>query len=84
MTRILEHTDDSVLVGIVPQDCGNCGQRTDRVRLSLDVVMSSGRDFLGIRSLATTPCCNGKRSAPYPVEHLARLLDHLKDCSNPH
>jgi hypothetical protein len=84
MTRILEHTDDSVLVGIVPQECANCGGRCDRVRLSLEVVSSDDGGLLGIRSLATTPCCGGKRSAPYPVEHLARLLDHLKECSNPH
>lgn len=84
MTRILEFDADSVLVGIVPQECGNCGERTDRVRLSLDVVMSASSDFLGIRTLASTPCCNGRRSAPYPVEHLAKLLDHLKDCPNPH
>lgn len=82
MTRILEHDADSVLVGIVPQDCGNCGERTDRVRLSLDVVMSSSRDFIGIRSLAVTPCCGGKRGAPYPVERLAALLDHLQTCPN--
>lgn len=84
MTRILEFDADSILVGIVPQECGNCGERTDRVRLSLDVVMSASRDFIGIRTLAITPCCGGKRSAPYPVEHLAKLLDHLKDCPNPH
>ncbi|MFI0967009.1 hypothetical protein ACH4S8_37345 [Streptomyces sp. NPDC021080] len=84
MTRIIEHGKDFVLVGIVPQDCGSCGGRVDSVRLSLDVVTSSGGDFLGIRSLATTPCCGGKRSAPYPVEYLARLLDHLDDCEKPH
>ncbi|MFJ4902802.1 hypothetical protein [Streptomyces sp. NPDC088727] len=82
MTRILEYDTDSVLVGIVPQACGNCDKRVDRVRLSLDVVMSSGQDFIGIRSLAITPCCDGQRSAPYPVEHLAGLLDHLQNCSN--
>lgn len=82
MTRILDHDADSVLVGIIPQDCGNCGERTDRVRLSLDVVMSSSSDFLGIRTLAVTPCCGGKRSAPYPAERLAKLLDHLKNCSD--
>lgn len=83
MSRILEHDEDSVLVGIVPQECANCGERTDRVRLSLDVVMaSSSSDFLGIRTLAVTPCCGGRRSASYPAEHLARLLDHLRDCPN--
>ncbi|MCX4799673.1 hypothetical protein OG497_38100 [Streptomyces sp. NBC_01242] len=82
MTRIIEHDTDSVLVGIVPQDCANCGQRTDRVRLALDVVMSSSTDFLGIRTVATTPCCGGQRSAPYPAEKLAGLLDHLQNCSN--
>ncbi|MDQ1041462.1 hypothetical protein QFZ75_007964 [Streptomyces sp. V3I8] len=82
MTRIHEYDEHSIVVAIIPQACGNCGDRTDRVRLSLDVVMSSGSDFLGIRTLAVTPCCGGKRSAPYPAVKLAELLDHLQTCPN--
>ncbi|MEV7674981.1 hypothetical protein [Streptomyces sp. NPDC088752] len=80
--RIIEHDDDSVTVGIVPQDCAACGARTDRVRLAMEPVSSSMGDFLGLQTIATTPCCNGKRSGHYPVESLARLLDHLQTCPN--
>ncbi|MGA5598472.1 hypothetical protein ACPCSE_29980 [Streptomyces cellulosae] len=79
MTRLHDWDDDSVIVGIVPQTCGNCGDRTDRARISLEVVIRDD-DLLGIRTIATTPCCNGKRAAAYPADMLAELLDHLKHC----
>jgi hypothetical protein len=81
-SRLYDWDDDSVTVAIIPQACGNCGEQTDRVLLSLDVLASGTSDFLGIRTVAETPCCGGKRNAAYPVEHLAKLLDHLKDCPN--
>lgn len=80
MSRVRTWDDDSVTVAIVPQTCGNCGGRTDRVRMSLEVVVSGTADFVGIRTVAETPCCGGKRNAAYPAEHLAELLDHLKHC----
>lgn len=80
MPRLHDWDDDSVTVGIVPQTCGNCGGRTDRARMSLDVVISGTDEFVGIRTVAVTPCCGGKRPAPYPAERLAELLDHLKHC----
>ncbi|THA72468.1 hypothetical protein E6R60_26420 [Streptomyces sp. A0642] len=82
MSRLYEYDEDSVLVGIVPQNCANCGGRVDRVRMGLQAVISSSGDFIGIQSVATTPCCNGQRNANYPVENLAQLLDHLQHCSN--
>jgi hypothetical protein len=82
MTRLIDYNDDSVTVAVIPQACGNCGERTDRVTLSLEVLSSSSADFLGIRSVAETPCCGGRRSAPYPAEYLAKLLDHLQTCPN--
>jgi hypothetical protein len=81
MSRLHEWDDDSVTVAVIPQTCGNCGGRTDRVRMSLEVLISSGADFMGIRTVAETPCCGGKRNAAYPAERLAALLDHLKHCS---
>ncbi|MET7363324.1 hypothetical protein ABZS76_33470 [Streptomyces sp. NPDC005562] len=80
MSRIHEFDDDSVVVGIVPQACGNCGERTDRVRMSLEVITSGTIDFLGIQTVAHTPCCGGRRTAPYPAARLAALLDHLQTC----
>jgi len=80
MSRLYDWDDDSVTVAIVPQTCRACGSQTDRVRMSLDVVVSETSGFVGIRTLAETPCCGGKRSAPYPAERLAELLDHLKHC----
>ncbi len=82
MNRLLDWDDDSVTVAIIPQTCAACAERTESVRLSLEPVISSSGDFVGIRTVAHTPCCGGKRSAPYPAEQLARLLDHLKFCPN--
>ncbi|MEU6362227.1 hypothetical protein [Streptomyces albidoflavus] len=81
-TRILDYGGSGVTVGIVPRACGSCGSPVDRVTLSLDAVTPGTTDFLGIRAIATTPCCNTVRSAAYPVETLARLLNHLETCPN--
>jgi hypothetical protein len=78
--RVRDWDDDSVTVAIIPQACGNCGELTDRVRMSLDVVISGTSDFVGIQTVAVTPCCGGRRSTTYPADHLAELLDHLKVC----
>lgn len=78
--RVRDWDDDSVTVAIIPQACGNCGERTDRVRMSLEVVISGTVDFVGIQTVAVTPCCGGRRSTAYPADHLAELLDHLKAC----
>jgi hypothetical protein len=82
MSRLYDWDDDSVTVAVIPQDCGNCGERTDRVRMFLEVIASGTSDFVGIRTVAETPCCGGKRNASYPAEHLAELLDHLQSCPN--
>lgn len=85
MSRLYAHDDNSVTVAIIPQTCGNCGARPDRVRMSLEVVTSSETSgFVGIRTVAETPCCGGKRNSAYPPEHLARLLNHLEHCTNEH
>lgn len=84
MSRLYGWDDDSVTVATIPTTCGNCGERTDRVRLSLEIVSCGESDWLGIRTVAVTPCCNGKRSAPFPAAHLAKLLDHLQTCDNHH
>jgi hypothetical protein len=82
VTRLIDWDDNSVTVAVVPQACGNCGWPTDRVRMSLEVLLSDGTDFVGIRTVAETPCCGGKRNAAYPADHLAALLDHLQECPN--
>ncbi|MEU9405671.1 hypothetical protein AB0E08_08190 [Streptomyces sp. NPDC048281] len=82
MTRFHDWDDDSVTVAIIPQPCANCGDLVDRVRLSLEVITSSGSDFVGINTVAKTPCCDGRRNSVYPAEYLAKLLDHLKTCPN--
>ena len=76
--------DDSVTVAIIPQTCGNCGERTDRVRMSLEVLASGTSGYLGIHTVAETPCCGGRRNTAYPAEYLAKLLDHLKTCPTHH
>ncbi|MFE6000365.1 hypothetical protein ACFQ6C_26450 [Streptomyces sp. NPDC056454] len=80
--HLISFDDGSVTVGIIPQTCGACGARVDQVRMALDVVAGGTSDFLGIRTVATTPCCGGQRNAHYPVELLARLLDHLQSYPN--
>jgi hypothetical protein len=82
MSRIHDHDDSSVTVAIIPQTCGNCGARPDRVRMSLEVVTGDG--FIGLQTVAETPCCGGKRNSAYPPDHLARLLNHLEHCNNDH
>ncbi|MFH8483152.1 hypothetical protein [Streptomyces sp. NPDC018055] len=79
---LISFDDSSITVGIIPQTCGACGNRVDRVRMALDVVVGGTSDFLGIRTVATTLCCGGQRKRGYPVELLARLLDHLQSCPN--
>jgi len=80
--RLHDWDDDSVTAAIIPQECGNCGKQVDRVRMYLDVLASGTSGFVGIRTIAETPCCGGKRHSAYPAEYLAKLLDHLKTCSN--
>lgn len=83
MNRLHEWDDESITAAIAPQTCGGCGGRTDRVRLALEAVLSCTGDFLGIRTVATTPCCGGRRTAQFPADELAWLLEHLKgspDC----
>jgi hypothetical protein len=82
--RLHDWDDDSVTVAIIPQACGNCGETTDRVRMSLEVLASGSSGFVGIHTVAETPCCGGQRNTAYPAEYLARLLDHLKVCPNHH
>lgn len=82
--RLHDWDDDSVTFAIIPQACGNCGERTDRVRVSLDVLVSGTSDFVGIRTVAETPCCGGMRPTACPAEYLAKVLDHLKSCPNHH
>jgi hypothetical protein len=83
-SRLRDWDDDSVTVAIIPQGCGNCGEQVDRVRMFLEILTSSGTGFVGIHTVAETPCCGGKRNSAYPAEYLARLLDHLKVCPNHH
>ncbi|MFE0490150.1 hypothetical protein [Streptomyces griseoaurantiacus] len=80
--RIRAYDEDSVTVAIIPQNCGACGQRTDEVRMSLEAVVSMTAPFVGIRTLAVTPCCGGRREGHYPADMLARLLEHLQNCPN--
>ncbi|MFD7835541.1 hypothetical protein [Streptomyces sp. NPDC059761] len=82
MGRLESYDDDSIVVGIVPRPCGACGTTIGRLRLSLDTVLASQGDFVGIRTVGTAACCGDVRSAPYPAVHLAALLEHLQDCPN--
>ncbi|WP_428957831.1 hypothetical protein [Streptomyces sp. cg35] len=80
--RLYEYDRDSVVVGIIPSTCGACGERAERVRMSLEIVLSDSGDLVGIQTVARTTCCSGRRPTRYPAEQLAKLLDHLQTCKN--
>jgi hypothetical protein len=81
LSRLFAYDDESVEVAIIPQACRNCGERVEQVRMSLDFVAPGTSDFLGIRTVASTPCCGGLRHTSYPAEKLAALLNHLQTCT---
>jgi hypothetical protein len=80
MNRLLDWDDDSITVTVIPQACSSCGERNDKVRLSLEAVVPGTSDFVGVRTVGKTLCCGGEYRTAYPAVRTAVLLEHLKDC----
>jgi hypothetical protein len=80
MNRLYAYDDSSLTIGVIPQDCPSCDGRIERVRLSLEPVVSSTAEFVGLRTVGETTCCGGPYRTACPAIRVAAALNHLQSC----